>query len=73
MSTTLQRQREAEIARLEAAGLLDPNCLTCQREFYPHYRERWTPGGFGPFAPSHKALSSCRSGGYPHCTCDSCF
>jgi hypothetical protein len=27
-------------------------------------------GGFGP---DHFALSTCRSGGHNHCTCDSCF
>jgi hypothetical protein len=25
------------------------------------------------FGPSHNASRSCRSGGYPHCTCDTCF
>lgn len=23
--------------------------------------------------PNHEAMSSCRSGGHDHCTCDSCF
>lgn len=27
----------------------------------------------GGFRPDHFALSSCRSGGHNHCTCDSCF
>lgn len=25
------------------------------------------------FFPSHEASSGCRSGGHPHCTCDTCF
>lgn len=25
------------------------------------------------FFPAHLAMSHCRSGGYTHCTCDSCF
>lgn len=63
--------RDAEIARREAAGLLDSECGGC-REFYVFYRERWTPGA-DLFAPSHKPSSRCRSGSRPHCTCDTCF
>lgn len=60
---------EERIARWEVLGLLDPECLTCQREFYPRLRE----GATSVFAPSHKAGRRCESGGRPHCTCDTCF
>lgn len=57
--------REEKIARLEASGELDPECLGC-KEFYAH-------PDVSPFAPRHKAKTGCESGGEPHCTCDSCF
>lgn len=31
------------------------------------------PAAPGSFAPPHTAMSSCRSGGRNHCTCDTCF
>ena len=70
----LPRLRAVKIAELEAAGRLDPTCRGCD-EHYRFYRERWDPAEpwMTPFAPPHTALSSCRSGGYAHCTCDSCF
>ena len=58
--------REEKIARLEASGDLDPNCITCQKYFY-------TDPNVDPFAPRHKASSLCESGHRPHCTCDTCF
>jgi hypothetical protein len=67
----MTEERRERIKRLEQEGFLDPNCPTCQDEFYPWYLEH--DGGSGPFAPSHKPLSSCKSGKRPHCTCDSCF
>lgn len=60
---------DQRIARLEKLGMLDPECPTCQREFYPRYRA----GKDAPFAPPHRSSSNCQSGKYPHCTCDTCF
>jgi hypothetical protein len=57
--------RAERIARMEAAGRLDPNCALC-REFYEH-------PSLAPFAPDHKANPYCESGKHPHCTCDRCF
>lgn len=59
--------REEKIKRLEEMGYLDPNCPGCK----PSYDESCKdPPAFGP---SHKAMKRCRSGGYNHCTCDTCF
>lgn len=58
------------IADLERRGLIDPNCNGC-KEFYTELRkgkELWQV-----FAPTHRAMESCRSGKYNHCTCDTCF
>jgi len=57
------------IATLERAGRLDPTCRGCD-EHYRHYRAGHEDP---PFAPSHKASETCRSGKRPHCTCDTCF
>lgn len=57
--------RAERIARMEAMGSLVPGCAGC-REFYEHPR-------LAPFAPSHRSGARCRSGGRPHCTCDTCF
>ena len=57
--------RDERIERMEAEGRLHPACPGCQ-VFYQHPT-------LSPFAPAHKALSSCRSGGRNHCTCDGCF
>lgn len=37
-----------------------PDCRMCQE----------IKDGFGP---RHDASPRCQSGGYPHCTCDTCF
>ncbi len=71
--TTLDQARYERMIELEARGELDPTCATCVKVFYPYYRETWEPGRYGPFAPSHKPSPRCRSGKYPHCTCDTCF
>jgi hypothetical protein len=73
MTDDLQVLREEKIADMERRGYLVPSCRFCQAEFYPHYREKWQPGGSGPFAPSHQASRGCESGSRPHCTCDACF
>jgi len=59
--------RDEQIKRLEASGDLDPECPGC--------RERYENPGLpiDVFAPHHKASTRCRSGGYDHCTCDTCF
>jgi hypothetical protein len=62
---------EEYIKQMERDGELDPNCKTCVEVFYPKIKEGKRIGDV--FAPRHKALRSCRSGRYPHCTCDSCF
>lgn len=62
--------KEEYIKQLEDEGKLDPNCNGC-KEFYNEIKngkEYWEV-----FAPRHKASSMCRSGKYPHCTCDTCF
>lgn len=61
---------EDRIKELEKDGDLDPNCNGC-KEFYEAIRngKRYND----VFAPRHKAMESCKSGKYPHCTCDTCF
>lgn len=39
-------------------------------EYCDRLRERHGPDGF---FPDHDAMSGCRSGKRPHCTCDGCF
>lgn len=39
----------------------DPDCEYC----VSHYRER--------ISPPHYASKTCQSGGWNHCTCDTCF
>ena len=62
---------EEYIRELENKGMLDPNCRTCQNVFYPAIRNGMQYTDI--FAPRHKASPRCRSGKYPHCTCDTCF
>ena len=70
---TLESQRQANIARLEALGHLDPTCPSCLAEHYPWFREVWNGTTHTlPFAPPHKNRG-CESGGRPHCTCDGCW
>jgi hypothetical protein len=59
--------REAMIARWERQGFLDPACRGC-REVYDSPKR---PSEV--FGPGHKASDRCRSGKYPHCSCDTCF
>lgn len=49
-------------------GLLVKGCPQCERSL-----EAWRETGRLPIAPWHRAMSSCRSGGRAHCTCDTCF
>jgi hypothetical protein len=60
-----------KIEKLEHEGRLDPSCRMCNEVFYPALKagKEFT----SIFAPRHKAMDSCRSGKYPHCTCDTCF
>ena len=62
---------EQYIKALEAEGAIDPRCETCVNSFYPKLENGEQL--FDIFAPRHKALSTCRSGKHPHCTCDTCF
>lgn len=59
------------IKHWEDFGYLDPNCKMCQEIFYPAAHQGKMIGDI--FAPRHKAMDTCRSGKYPHCTCDTCF
>lgn len=60
-----EESREQRIARLEAAGIIFPDCSGCRV---------WYEGAQAyPMAPSHEASAYCESGKRPHCTCDSCF
>lgn len=67
-AATLEEIAE-KIKWLEGRGFVDPDCDYCKKTFYPHLRET----GEMRFAPTHKAMSGCRSGGRDHCTCDGCF
>lgn len=69
MAEMTQQQIEEKIERLEKNGCIDPECDFCQKTFYPKLRTT----GERAFAPSHTAMSHCRSGKRPHCTCDGCF
>lgn len=53
------------IERMEKSGNLVEDCAYCRRWYES---EDGRPGG-----PTHKASPLCRSGGHPHCTCDTCF
>jgi hypothetical protein len=66
-NVVVDETRTEQIVRLEATGLLDPNCPGC--------RERYESASkpCDVFAPSHKASERCESGGRPHCTCDVCW
>ena len=57
--------RAQRLERLTAMGTYDPDCKSCE-ELAKHPT-------LNPFMPSHKPVSTCRSGARPHCTCDSCF
>lgn len=59
------------IEDLETKGYIDPDCRMCNEVFYPQLIEGKTFTEI--FAPRHKASGYCRSGKYPHCTCDTCF
>lgn len=59
------------ILRLETDGEIDRACKTCQAIFIPKLKLGIMLTSI--FAPRHKASSRCRSGGYHHCTCDTCF
>lgn len=41
-------------------------CKTCDKQYAEH-------GNKSVFAPSHNPSKRCKSGSYPHCTCDTCF
>lgn len=58
--------RQERIERLEELGTIAPGCASC-REFYAAVDPAFV------FAPSHRSGARCRSGGRPHCTCDTCF
>lgn len=57
--------RAQRLARLREMGAYDPDCKACE-ELANHPT-------LSPFMPSHRPGSRCRSGGRPHCTCDTCF
>ena len=59
--------REQMIARWEADGMLIDGCEGCGI-FYDSPGMPWEVT-----APRHKASRNCESGGYSHCSCDSCF
>jgi hypothetical protein len=59
------------IQELEEEKRIDPNCKMCVEIFYPELIAGKKLHEI--FAPRHKALETCRSGKYPHCTCDVCF
>jgi hypothetical protein len=56
---------------LERRGLLDRDCRSCQAYLIPEIKKGKKITDI--FAPMHKAMDRCRSGKYPHCTCDTCF
>lgn len=56
---------------LEKAGQLDPNCKMCKEIFYPEIKQGRKITDI--FAPRHRVMETCKSGKYPHCTCDTCF
>ncbi len=59
------------IKELESKGKIDPNCKMCKEVFYPRLE---TGAHFSDiFAPNHMAMTTCKSGKYNHCTCDTCF
>lgn len=61
--------RAEQIARWEREGFLDPACKGCA---YIYRAKDLLPTEVA-MGPSHYASPGCRSGRYPHCTCDSCF
>ena len=61
--------REEQIARWEREGFLDPNCKGCA---YIYRATDRMPADVQA-GPSHYVSPGCRSGRYPHCTCDTCF
>ena len=58
-------EKTERLKRLESTGDIDPNCKGCE----PYYEHPVA----SPFCPNHKASARCESGGYNHCTCDTCF
>lgn len=57
--------RAERIARLEALGVIAPDCDYCKAA-YAHPT-------LSAFQPQHRAGAYCRSGKRPHCTCSGCF
>lgn len=72
----LQQQREDYISVLHQSGLIDKGCKSCQ-PFIEWVRAHWvyegTPEVPAPMMPHHMASPNCKSGGRPHCSCDTCF
>jgi hypothetical protein len=71
METVKTRTPEEYLTKLIQAGEINPDCMTCQISFIPQIMKGKNISDI--FAPRHRALSSCRSGAHPHCTCDTCF
>lgn len=59
---------EEKVRELRESGRLVRGCKSCDKA-----TEYVLIHGYMPFAPAHEASSRCRSGGHPHCTCDTCF
>jgi len=64
-------EQKKYMMEMEDAGLLSPECATCNEHFYPAIKRGQKICEV--FAPSHKASDKCESGKHPHCTCDTCF
>ena len=60
-----------KVLKLEENGEFDRFCKTCQSIFLPQIKDGKEI--YNIFAPRHKPSDRCRSGKYPHCTCDTCF
>lgn len=59
--------RRALIAEAEERGDLDPSCRRCVDWLYPAWPNALMAG------PGHRASGNCKSGKYPHCSCDVCW
>lgn len=64
-------QISSYIRALEMKGYIEPDCPTCNENFYPKLNEGTKIMDI--FAPRHIASENCKSGKNPHCTCDVCF
>jgi hypothetical protein len=62
---------EEHITRLELMGIVDRNCITCQKNFIMPLKEGVLMASI--YMPAHKPSPRCESGKHPHCTCDICF